>query len=101
LASKGTSLAGLLSNLMPGSGIFNTIVEKFRSDTTGIASTEQVGLYKNTPVGHIQTLSVGQVLKLLVGDKYDIESKGWIFSRTKNILCMPKKNRSRWPRFFA
>ena len=91
LASKGTSLAGLLSNLMPGSGIFNTVVEKFRSDTTGIASTEQVGLYKNTLVGHTQTLSVGQVLKLLVGDKYDIESKSSIFSRTKKHTLYAKE----------
>ncbi|KGA23607.1 type IV secretion protein Rhs [Pectobacterium brasiliense] len=91
LASKGTSLAGLLSSLMPGSGIFNTVVEKFRSDTTGIASTEQVGLYKNTLVGHTQTLSVGQVLKLLVGDKYDIESKSSIFSRTKKHTLYAKE----------
>ncbi|MBP2847911.1 type VI secretion system tip protein VgrG [Dickeya oryzae] len=92
MVSKGTSLAGLLSSLMPGSGIFNTVVEKFRSDTTGIASTEQVGLYKNTLVGHTQTLSVGQVLKLLVGDKYDIETKGSIFSRTlKHTLYAKEK----------
>ncbi|WP_368209455.1 type VI secretion system tip protein VgrG [Aeromonas sp. R4-2] len=92
MASKGTSLAGLLSNLMPGSGIYNTVVEKFRSDTTGIASTEQVGLYKNTLVGHTQTLSVGQVFKLLVGDKYDIETKGSIFSRTlKHTLYAKEK----------
>ncbi|RAT14973.1 type IV secretion protein Rhs [Lonsdalea populi] len=91
MVSKGTSLAGLLSSLMPGSGIFNTVVEKFRSDTTGIASTEQVGLYKNTLVGHTQTLSVGQVLKLLVGDKYDIESKSAIFSRTKKHTLYAKE----------
>jgi len=62
------SLGKLLSKIMPISGVFNTVVEKFKSDTIGIARTEQIGLYKNTTVGHTQTTNVGDTQVTNVGD---------------------------------
>ncbi|APX11587.1 type VI secretion system Vgr family protein [Tateyamaria omphalii] len=59
-ASAGTRLGQLLSTTMPMSGILNTVVEKFRSDTIGMARTEQIGQFKNTSVGHTMTVHVGQ-----------------------------------------
>ncbi|WP_425455900.1 bacteriophage T4 gp5 trimerisation domain-containing protein, partial [Afifella aestuarii] len=58
--ATGSFLGGLLGKLMPLTGIVNTVIEKFRSDTIGIARTEQIGLYKNTSVGHTMTLNVGE-----------------------------------------
>lgn len=72
-ASTSASLGGLLSKIMPLSGIMNTIVEKIKSDTIGLMRTEQVGLLKNTMVGHTQITSVGKFKKLVVGDEYVIE----------------------------
>ncbi len=90
-ASKGSSIGDLLSNLLPGSGVFSTVIEKFRSDTVGLARTEQIGLYKNTVVGHTQTTSVGKMKKELVGETYEIEAKQSIFSRTKKYTLTAKE----------
>uniref|UniRef100_UPI000AA4435F type VI secretion system tip protein TssI/VgrG n=1 Tax=Pseudovibrio sp. POLY-S9 TaxID=1576596 RepID=UPI000AA4435F len=66
---QGTAAAigGMLSQIMPISGVHNTIVEKFESNTVGIGKTEQVGAYKNTSVGHTQTINVGEELIIKVG----------------------------------
>ncbi|MGL4320996.1 MAG: bacteriophage T4 gp5 trimerization domain-containing protein, partial [Paracoccaceae bacterium] len=84
LQSKAAAFAaGLLDKVMPDSGISTNTVEKFRSDTTGLAATEQVGIAKNTVVGGVYTIGVGKMMKTIVGDSYDLEAKGSIFSRTK------------------
>jgi|GEM_PF-2199083 len=80
-SATGDSLGKLLTRIMPISGVFNTVVEKFKSDTIGIARTEQIGLYKNTTVGHTQTTNVGDTQethvgkfkKTVVGEEYVIE----------------------------
>jgi type VI secretion system secreted protein VgrG len=81
-AGQGAMLGNLLSELMPVSGVMNTIVERYKSDTIGLAATEQVGLQKNTVVGNTMSTSVGRIKKDLIGEDYDLEAKKSIFSRT-------------------
>ena len=89
-AGMGTALGGLLSSVMPLSGVMNTVVEKFQSDTIGLARTEQIGLFKNTMVGAVQNtlvgakqftksgieqrLSVGKTKTVDVGEEYTIHT---------------------------
>jgi type VI secretion system secreted protein VgrG len=92
LQAKAASVAaGLLDKIMPSSGIMTTTVEKFRSDTTGLAATEQVGIAKNIVVGGIFTTGVGKTMKTIVGDAIDIEAKGSIFARTKKHTLHAKE----------
>jgi type VI secretion system secreted protein VgrG len=65
-----------------------TTVEKFRSDTTGIASTEQVGVIKSTVVGGIYMIAVGAIMKIMVGAKYDLQAGKSILARTKTHTLM-------------
>src|SRR5690606_6395775 len=55
----GTALGSVLSGIMPVSGVMNTVIEKFQSDTIGLARTEQIGLFKNTMVGAVRNTMVG------------------------------------------
>jgi type VI secretion system secreted protein VgrG len=82
-AAAGKAVAALLDKIMPSSGIMTTTVEKFRSDTTGIASTEQVGAVKTTVVGGVYMIAVGAIMKILVGAKYDLQAGTSIMARTK------------------
>lgn len=91
LAGKGNAIGNLLSKLLPGSGTLSVIVEKFRSDTVGVARTEQIGLYKNSVVGHTYSVSVGKKKKELIGEDLDIEAKKSIFSRTKKHTVLAKE----------
>ncbi len=90
-AKAATVAAGLLDKIMPDTGIMTTTVEKFRSDTTGLAVTEQVGIAKNIVVGGILTTGVGKTMKTIVGDAIDIEAKGSIFARTKKHTLHAKE----------
>ncbi|MCU0800605.1 MAG: type VI secretion system tip protein VgrG [Rhodobacteraceae bacterium] len=83
--------AGLLDKVMPDSGTMTNTVEKFRSETTGLAATEQVGIAKNTVVGGVYTIGVGKMMKTVVGDSIDIEAKGSIFARTKKHTLHAKE----------
>lgn len=56
----GTALGSVLSAIMPVSGVMNTLVEKFKADTIGLARTEQIGLFKNTMVGSVRNTTIGQ-----------------------------------------
>jgi type VI secretion system secreted protein VgrG len=76
-------VASLLDKILPTSGIMTTTVEKFRSDTTGIASTEQVGVVKSTVVGGIYAIAVGAIMKVFVGKKYTLEAGETILAKTK------------------
>ncbi|WP_310621601.1 type VI secretion system tip protein TssI/VgrG [Flexibacterium corallicola] len=68
-------LGGLLSSLMPMSGIVNTVIEKFRSETIGLAETKQIGAYKNTSVGHTYTINVAEEFVVTVGKSRFIMKK--------------------------
>lgn len=82
-AAAGKLVADLLDQIMPTAGIMTTTVEKFRSDTTGIASTEQVGVVKSTVVGGIYMIAVGAIMKIVVGAKYSLQANTSITARTK------------------
>lgn len=76
-ASAGAKLGALLSTTMPVSGVMNTVVEKFVSDTIGLARTEQIGAYKNTSVGHTMTVNVGKEFLINCGkSKFIMDSDG-------------------------
>ncbi|MEM7210647.1 MAG: type VI secretion system tip protein VgrG, partial [Pseudomonadota bacterium] len=76
-SSKGTALAALLSSTMPMSGVHTSMVEKFVSDTVGLARTEQIGTYKNTSVGHTMTINAGKEFIINVGkSKFVMDSDG-------------------------
>ena len=76
-ASTGARFGGLLSTTMPISGVMNTVVEKFVSDTIGLARTEQIGAYKNTSVGHTMTINVGKEFLINCGkSKFIMDSDG-------------------------
>ncbi len=52
MAAAGTALAGQVGGMMGGlGGVMNTMVTRFQNSTTGIASTEQVGVSKVVNVG--------------------------------------------------
>jgi len=88
--ATGTALGGLLSGVMPLSGVKNTVVEKFVSDTIGLARTEQIGAFKNTMVGAVQNtlvggkqftkigqeqrLTVGKIKTAEIGDEYTVHT---------------------------
>ncbi|MEL6882980.1 MAG: type VI secretion system tip protein TssI/VgrG [Pseudomonadota bacterium] len=55
----GTALGSVLSTAMPLAGVLTTTIEKFQSDTIGLARTEQIGAFKNTMVGAVQNTMVG------------------------------------------
>ncbi len=75
--ATGSSFGALLSSTMPMSGVMNTVVEKFVSDTIGLARTEQIGAYKNTSVGHTMTVNVGTEFVINVGkSKFVMDSDG-------------------------
>ncbi len=75
--SAGAKLGGLLSSTMPVSGVMNTVVEKFVSDTIGLARTEQIGAYKNTSVGHTMSVHVGKEFMINCGkSKFVMDSDG-------------------------
>jgi len=67
MAGAGSALGGVVGSIMPLSGVANTVIEKFQTDTVGIARTEQIGSYKNTTVGHTMTLNVGEEFIIRVG----------------------------------
>ncbi|MFS8180627.1 type VI secretion system Vgr family protein [Pseudovibrio denitrificans] len=66
-------IGGMLSQIMPMSGVVSSVIEKFQSTTVGIASTEQIGMMKNTSVGNTETKQVGKFKKTVVGEEYVIE----------------------------
>ena len=72
-ASAGTALGGILSSIMPVSGVSSTIVEKAVSETVGLVKTEQVGMFKNTTVGMVETTYVGKKKIVDVGDELIIQ----------------------------
>ncbi|WP_156398945.1 type VI secretion system tip protein TssI/VgrG, partial [Methylobacterium sp. Leaf469] len=74
MAGAGTQLAGQVAGMMGGlGGVMNTQVSRFQNNTTGLASTEQVGVTKVVNVGQTSREHVGRTKKLTVGDEFVIE----------------------------
>ncbi len=72
-SSAGTALGGILSSVMPISGVSSRIVEKAVSETVGLVKTEQVGLFRNTTVGMVETTYVGKKKIVDVGEELIIQ----------------------------
>ena len=68
-AAAGTALGGVLSSIMPLSGVVNTVIEKFQADTIGLARTEQIGMFKNTMVGGVQNTMIGRKQFTKIGEE--------------------------------
>jgi len=68
LAASGAGVGTDAGSLFPLSGIMNTVVGNFKSDTVGIARVEQVGTSKVTNVGATFLTSVGKAWQLSVGE---------------------------------
>ncbi|WP_244533746.1 type VI secretion system tip protein TssI/VgrG [Methylobacterium aquaticum] len=74
MAAAGTALAGQVGGMMGGlGGVMNTMVTRFQNSTTGIASTEQVGVSKVVNVGQTMLENVGKAHTHTVGEQYVIE----------------------------
>ena len=73
LAGAGAGVAGSVAGLFGMSGVMNTVVGLFKSDTVGVASAEQVGVAKVVNVGQSLTTQVGQTHELTVGTSSAIE----------------------------
>ncbi|TIX90996.1 type VI secretion system tip protein VgrG [Rhizobium sp. P44RR-XXIV] len=73
LAGSGTGVGDAAGDLFPLSGIMNTVVGSFKSDTVGIARVEQIGVSKVTNVGQTSMESVGKFKKIAVGEEFIIE----------------------------
>ena len=67
LAGAGGGVGGAVAGLFGASGVMNTVVGAFRSETVGIASAEQVGVAKVVSVGQSFSTQVGQTHTLSVG----------------------------------
>ena len=73
LAGSGAGVGAAAKGLFPLSGIMNTVIGKFKSDSVGIASVEQVGVSKVTNVGRSQITNVGKEQRTKVGKNIRIE----------------------------
>ncbi|MBA8878273.1 type VI secretion system Vgr family protein [Phyllobacterium myrsinacearum] len=89
LAKAGSKVGEGTGELLRESGILNTFVSQFQSDTVGIARVEQIGATKVTNVGKTRQLNVGDTdvttigstqethvgkhKAINVGDTFDIE----------------------------
>lgn len=73
LAGSGSGVGNAAASLFPLSGIMNTIVGSFKSDTVGIARVEQIGVSKVTNIGQTAIENVGMFKKVIVGEEFVIE----------------------------
>lgn len=74
MAGAGTQLAGQVAGMMGGAGgIMNTMVSRFQNNTTGIASTRQIGMTDVKNVGQTAIETVGYAKNLSVGKEYTVQ----------------------------
>ena len=67
LSGSGAGVGEAVAGLFGLSGVMNTVVGSFKSDSVGVASAEQVGVAKVVSVGQNFTTQVGQTHILSVG----------------------------------
>ncbi len=72
LAGAGSGLASAVAGLFGMSGVMNTVVGAYKSDTVGVASAEQVGVAKVVNVGVSLATQVGQSITTQVGQTYSL-----------------------------
>ncbi len=68
LAAAGSAVGDAVGGLFEHSGIMNTVVATFRSDTVGLASVEQIGVTKVTNVGQTLQANIGKKSVTVVGE---------------------------------
>ena len=73
LTEAGGGVGGAVAGMFDQSGVMNTIVGSYRSETVGVASAEQVGTAKVSNIGHTLLVNVGNYHKLVVGEEIVIE----------------------------
>lgn len=81
LGESGTSLFSL-------NGVMNTVVSNFRSDSTGVASAEQVGVTKVLNVGGALMQQVGKVKEVTIGEKLMTTVGQMILNRTRKYTLV-------------
>lgn len=92
LAGSGQGMGDDTSGLFPLSGIMNTVVGAFKSDSVGVAQVEQIGLAKVTNVGATALESVGKFKKIAVGEEFVIEcgDSKFIMKANGEVLILGK-----------
>ncbi len=81
LAGSGAGVGDAVAGLFGMSGVMNTIVGAFKSDTIGVAHAEQIGVAKvvnvgssfSTQVGHTYSLTVGSTSQTQIGQNATID----------------------------
>jgi type VI secretion system secreted protein VgrG len=93
LANSGNALGKAAKGLFGLPGVMNTVVGSFKSDSTGIASIEQVGVAKVTNVGASFLENVGKFKKIAVGEEFVIEvgDSKFIMKKDGTVLILGKK----------
>ncbi len=73
LTTAGGGMGSAVSGLFGQTGVMNTIVGSYLSETVGVASAEQVGTAKVLNVGKTFLENIGSYRKIVVGDEFVIE----------------------------
>jgi type VI secretion system secreted protein VgrG len=76
LAKSGGAVGDAAAQLFDNSGVFNTFVSQFQSDTVGIARVEQIGATKVTNVGKTRQVNVGKTEVKTVGETQETHVGG-------------------------
>ncbi|WP_234889892.1 type VI secretion system tip protein TssI/VgrG (plasmid) [Agrobacterium vitis] len=71
MRASGSLVGEVMSNLFPQTGVMNTVVGSFRSETVGMASVEQVGVTKVVNVGKTLQSNIGKKSVSVVGDEQE------------------------------
>jgi len=90
LRKAGAAMGESADTIFSLPGVMNNVVSNFRSDTTGVASVEQVGLTKVVNVGVASVEQVGKTKEVDVGTDLKISAKKSIFTRTKKHMLLAK-----------
>ena len=72
LAASGTGLGDAVADLFDRSGVMNTVVAAFQTETVGIAGVEQHGVAKVVNVGETLLQQVGRRMRIAVGEELEI-----------------------------
>lgn len=92
MRQNGTGLANSISDMFESPGVMNLFAGNFRSDTTGVASVESVGLTKILNVGGSLMEQIGKVVKTVIGEKMELQAGTSILTQTgKHTMVATQK----------
>ncbi|WP_425073619.1 type VI secretion system Vgr family protein [Sagittula sp. S175] len=83
LREDGTKVGASAASLFKSPGVMNLYASNFRSDTTGVAAVENVGLTKTLHIGGSLMEKVGKAIKSVVGKTYELTVGTSILTQTK------------------